>query len=215
MEESGGWKRGRKVSGAVLEREGRAWWAPNEQIMTGSILQDGVTPPPPHPPLPLLRSSSLLFSLWQFNFPLSPPCSCLLIVSEALSLGPPSTLGPRYLSVWERRLECQNVIWDSEQPERRRSHTIRPDVHLNAPAQGTPPLTGCTHKKTRKQRSAEKRWFINLRIKFCLLYLFCMCDINDLFMPLVSGLKQRLQWRITECQLSFKCMKSLEKHWGQ
>lgn len=134
-----GWERegGRKVSRAVLEREGRAWWAPNEQIMTGSILQDGVNPPTLHPTLlsPPLLLSSLLFSLWQFNFPLSPPCSCLLIVSEALSLGPPLAFGPRYRSVWERRLECQNVIWDSKQPERRRSHTIRPDVHLNAQAQ--------------------------------------------------------------------------------
>lgn len=131
-----GWKRGREVSRAVLEREGRAWWAPNEQIMTGSILQDGVTPTPHSPTLlSLLHSSSLLFSLWQFNFPLSPPCSCLLIVSEALSLGPPSTLSLRYCSVWERRLECQNVIQDSKQPQRRRSHTIRPDVHLNAQAQ--------------------------------------------------------------------------------
>lgn len=133
-EENGrGWKRGRKVSRAALEREGRAWWAPNEQIMTGSILQDGVTPPPPHPPL---SSTPPFFSSLSDSSisPLSPPCSCLLIVSEALSLGPPSTLGPRYRSVWERRPECQNVIWDSKQPERRRSHTIRPDVHLNAQA---------------------------------------------------------------------------------
>lgn len=86
---------------------------------------------------PLLSSSSPLFSSlsWQFNFPRSPPCSCLLIVSEALSLGPPSTLGLRNRSAWKRRLECQNVIRDSKQPERRRSHTIRLGVRRDAWAQ--------------------------------------------------------------------------------
>lgn len=139
-----GWHRGRKVSRAESVREGRVWWAPNEQIMTGSALEDGVTPPflslslsfSPllHPPLS--PSSPLFSSLsWQFNFPRSPPCSCLLIVSEALSLGPPSTLGLRNRSAWKRRLECQNVIRDSKQPERRRSHTIRLGVRRDAWAQ--------------------------------------------------------------------------------
>lgn len=129
--------RRRKVRRAVLERDGRAWWAPNEQIMTDSILQDGVTPSsfPLYPNLFSFRRPPLFSSLsWQFNFPLSPPCSCLLIVSEALSLDPPSTLSPKNRSVGERRPECQNVIRDSKQPERWRSHTIRPDVHLNARA---------------------------------------------------------------------------------
>lgn len=47
---------------SVLEREGRAWWAPNEQIMTGSILQDGVTPTPHNPTLLSLCSTPPLFS---------------------------------------------------------------------------------------------------------------------------------------------------------
>lgn len=69
--------------------------------MTGSILQDGGQPPPtplslpptwilsqplPFPP----HSAPPLFSYLSDSSisPLSPPCSCLLIVSEALSLGP-------------------------------------------------------------------------------------------------------------------------------
>lgn len=117
--------------------------------------------PPSTLPFSLLHSSSLLSSLWQFNFPLSPTCSCLLIVSEALSLGPPLAFGPRYRNVWERRLECQNVIWDSKQPERRRSHTTRADVHLNARA-CAPPLKWHTHEKTRKRY----RWILFLNSSF-------------------------------------------------
>lgn len=141
--------------------------------------------PPSTPPSSPLHSSSLLFSLWQFNFPLSPPCSCLLIVSEALSLGPPSTLGPRYRSVWERRLECQNVIWDSKQPERRRSHTIRPDVHLNVQAQALY-LSQDAQAKRRGNGamhfSVENIKFINSGFKFYFFYLFWKkCSPHFLF----------------------------------
>lgn len=71
--------------------------------MTGSILQDGGQPPSPLSPLPLPGLSPtlpppppappLFSSLSDSSIsPLSPPCSCLLIVSEALSLGPPTRL---------------------------------------------------------------------------------------------------------------------------
>lgn len=96
----------RKVSGAAAaEREAAAWWAPNEQIMTGSILQDGgqlpptpLSPPPTWvpsqpPPSPPHTAPPLFSYLSDSSIsPLSPPCSCLLIVSEALSLGPPTRL---------------------------------------------------------------------------------------------------------------------------
>lgn len=149
-------ERGRKVSGAALEREGRAWWAPNEQIMTGSILQDGVNPPhhpqPSTPPSSLLHSSSLLFSLWQFNFPLSPPCSCLLIVSEALSFGPPLAFGPRYRGVWREETgmsKCYLRQQTARKTEVTHNKTGRSSECSGASAA---PLTACADKKTRKQR---------------------------------------------------------------
>lgn len=105
------WQEGEERRGRSVERRLRGklqtWWAPNEQIMTGSILQDGGQPPPtpdsslPSPyldslpappfalPIPLLLSSPISDSSIS---PLLPPCSCLLIVSEALSLGPPTRL---------------------------------------------------------------------------------------------------------------------------
>lgn len=77
---------------------------------------------PRHPPL--LRSSSPLFSLWQFNFPRSPPCSCLLIVSEALSLGPPLAFGQSHRSVWEET--GMSKCYLRQQTAR---GTLRPNVH--------------------------------------------------------------------------------------
>lgn len=78
----------------------------------------------PVPPFPSpLCSSSLLLSLWQFNFP---PLASLLLPANcewSLIIGPPHSPSVRgYRRVSERRLECQNVIRDSEHSERGRSH---------------------------------------------------------------------------------------------
>lgn len=151
-------------------------------------------PSPSIPPSSLLHSFSLLFSLWQFNFPLSPLCSCLLIVSEALSLGPPSTLGPRYRRVWERRLECQNVIWDSQQPERRRSHTIRLDVHLDARVQPQ-------HRWTAWRDGNRNPQLSSLQTTCVIPSFMSMLTVEFHFL---SNMTDWLQQSAVECQVSIK-----------
>lgn len=186
---SKGCQRGRKVNGAAWGREGRLWWAPNEQIMTGSILQDGVTVPPPfslsprHPPL--LRSSSPLFSLWQFNFPRSPPCSCLLIVSEALSLGPPLAFGQSYRSVWEET--GMSKCYLRQQTAR---GTLRPNVHPKTHQRCASPQRG--HGREAQALAAL------IQKPVCNLNIYTLCRITEKWSPHALDGFSWMQQRRTE-----------------
>lgn len=123
-----GCQRGRKVSGAAWGREGRVWWAPNEQIMTGSILQDGVTVPPT-PPLstppssPALLLSSLLSLTVQF-----PPLASLLLPANcewSLIIGPPT----RLRSELSQRLREETGMSKCYRRQQTARGTLRPNVH--------------------------------------------------------------------------------------
>lgn len=144
-----GWKRGREVSRAVLEREGRAWWAPNEQIMTGSILQDGVTPPHPTLLSPPLLLSSLLSLTVQF-----PPLASLLLPANcewSLIIGPPIHPGSE-ASLCLREETGMPKCYPRQQTSRETEVTHnKAGRSSGCRSTGTPPFTGCTAKKTRKR----------------------------------------------------------------
>lgn len=166
-----GWERegGRKVSRAVLEREGRAWWAPNEQIMTGSILQDGVNPPPPSS----LLLSSLLSLTVQF-----PPLASLLLPANcewSLIIGPPTRLRSEVSQCLREETGMSKCYL--RQQTARETEVTHNKTGRSSECTGTSaaPLTAHTDKKTRK-RCRHKISFINTRFNFDFFYYpICKC----------------------------------------
>lgn len=154
-------KRGRKVSRAVLEREDRAWWAPNEQIMTGSILQDGVTPPHPTLLSPPLLLSSLLPLTVQF-----PPLASLLLPANcewSLIIGPPTRLRSEVSQCLREETGMSKCYL--RQQTARETEVTHNKTGRSSECTSTAPLTAHTEKKARK-RCRHKISFINTRFNF-------------------------------------------------
>lgn len=163
------WERGKGDSDG--HQMNKLWRAPFCRMGSQPPLSSPSPPPSRHPPL--LRSSSPLFSPWQFNFPRSPPCSCLLIVSEALSLGPPLAFGQSHRSDSERRPECQNVIWDSKQQEGQQGQTF-----ILKHIRGALPLRGDTDEETERiEKPAGKLSHSHLMSFFSFAFLQEKCSL--------------------------------------
>lgn len=167
----------------------KLWRAPFCRMGVNLPLQ----PQPPAQPPPLLLLQLLLSSLTvQF-----PPLASLLLPANcewSLIIGPPYSPSVRgYRSVWERRLECQNVIRDSRQSERRRSHTRRPGILSERNKAQVIYLLRTRTKKKRRKLCKQKIFFIKIVVGIVIF-------IHPVHICLIHELQRKIQYVSASCQ---------------